>query len=292
MDVVTFSTREIAIALWWGFALTWLLTHSIVRGSLSRVIRSLLAPVFLKLGAVVLVATAASVWILYAGGFWNIGLLKETVYWFLFSALVIAGRSLSKTTDGSFLQAYVEDHIQIIVVLEALIAAHTFSLPVELVLVPLVTVLAMMQAIAQSRDELRPAEATVTVLLAGLAVGVLSSTAWNVVQNPGGLMDGSLASRALLPVILSAMFMPTAFLLSLYSGYENLFIPLRIGPEKPLELQRRARWALVRRLGVRRHLVWQAARNWRGPLMRLRSEQELRDLLESDPTVKRIRATD
>ena len=277
-----FSTRELAAGLWLGVGALWALSVASIRRSIAGIIKALCAPVLLKLAFVSVAFVCGVVWVLSMVGVWDLFLLKDTVYWVVFSGIVIAGRSLSDQGDEGLLKTYIADHLKIIVVLQGLIAAHTFSLPVELVLLPVVTLIVLLQAVAEVKDEFSQIRRPAEILLALAGLLIVGSVISRILQDPAGLVDGVLVRRAILPLVLSIGFLPAALLLALYSAYETLFVRLNIGSPKEAAFKRYAKWRLFRHLGWKPSNVWRFSRRWAGPLMRTRSKEELDALLTED----------
>lgn len=56
--------------------------------------------------------------------------------WFLFSGLVLAATAIDKSKHHEFWREAVVEQLKVLVLIERLVQAYTFSLPVEILLVP------------------------------------------------------------------------------------------------------------------------------------------------------------
>jgi len=143
-----FNNREIATAFWLLAFATWVLRKPDVRHSLTAGLRAACHIKIVASVCVMLLYTAAAVGLLTMLGLWKVGLLKDTIVWFGVSAMAMMVRFVASDHRGSILRKVVFDSVKIVIILEFLLNTYTFSLPVELILVPLLTLIAAAGAIA------------------------------------------------------------------------------------------------------------------------------------------------
>ena len=132
-----FNTREIAVILWLGIFVLWALSQKSIRKSLLDVLKSLFQ---IKIFSVIIAAilyTGILVFILAQVGIWEWSLLKDTIYWFLCSALVLLMNTDKANQEKGFFIKILKDNLKIILILEFILAFYTFNLLVEIVLVPI-----------------------------------------------------------------------------------------------------------------------------------------------------------
>ena len=172
MDI--FNNREIAIGIWlFVVTLLALLSKSIRKIFLESFpkfcklffSRWILIPLGLAAGYIVLV-----VFILQKIEFWNSGLLKNTILWCISVPAVLMFRILPQD-ENSFWNA-IKDNFRVTVALEFVVAFYTFSLWVELLIVPVTTVLVIMQAVAEGKKDYKLVEKLLILLLATFLVGL------------------------------------------------------------------------------------------------------------------------
>lgn len=271
-----FTTREIAIAAWLVVLLGWGLTKTWFRPSAASVVR---AAFQWKIVAVVLALatyTVGVVFVLAYFGLWTLTLMKDTVLWFLFAGIVTAFRSAMNSTEGSLWRQVMSDQLKIVIVFEYIVGTYTFSLAWEVVLQPALAIIVILHAVAESREEYAPAESLLAWLQVFIGLTILFFAASRAIGDQHGVE--TIRSIALGP-ILSILFIPAVYGLTLATTYESLFVLLRMGPEKSLRFHLYARWCLVRKLGLDRSRVLRFTRERGLRLSTLRTREELNAML-------------
>jgi hypothetical protein len=241
--------------VWACALLLWTLTKSDIRRSLVAVVRSALRWKLLLGVVVAALYTCGVVSVLSWAGLWTPDLIKDTVLWFLFAGLAMASSGVLAPGAEAQWRTILKEQVAVIVAVEYLATAHTFTLWVELLMLPILSIVVLTNVVA-SHDDKHAAVARLTkgmMVLAGLCVLAASVyLAWNARVTFDAV---SVARELALAPLLSAAFMPLMFSFALFSAYEQLFLMLRLGPSKDAGAQRSARLRLVRRLGLRPSVV-------------------------------------
>ena len=87
---------------------------------------------------------------------WHLTALKETIYWFLGTALVLVGSAITaQVFDRAFAMRLMHKAIRFTLIIEFLVGIYVMPLILELVFVPLMTLLVLMQAFAVIRSSRR-----------------------------------------------------------------------------------------------------------------------------------------
>ncbi|MGH7559009.1 MAG: hypothetical protein ACREMD_14750 [Gemmatimonadota bacterium] len=93
------------------------------------------------------------VWGLAAIDLWEASLLKDTVIWFLFSGLVLAFSGVATGSKQEPFRAVIREQISLLVPVEFLINAYTFSLSVELVLIPVLVFMGLVEVVSEYKND-------------------------------------------------------------------------------------------------------------------------------------------
>lgn len=244
------TNRDIAFLIWLTVVAVVVLTR---RGG-REAIAGILGALWGKL-AVLLIAYAVYVALLVAAayqlGFWNVGLLKDTITWFAVPGLVLL---------FGFTKAY-EEHrhygrtllrvIGLTAIIEFYVNVTAFPLWVELILLPLVVLLTAMSAVAGLRSETQPAKRLVDRLTGIVGLLVIIGTAVNVAREWDDLDKSELALSFVLPIWLTILTLPFIFLFSLYANYETIFVRVNLASMNDKSGRRRAKAALLASYHVR-----------------------------------------
>ena len=193
MDI--FSTRELATAFWVGAILIAvgmaIVTNKKIRqgfvGALkcffNRKLRKLWEIYFLYIGIITLMFSRSPIWE-------NI-YLKDIILWTLFSGLTICMNAVAGEADEKYISKVLKDNIRFTVVTEFLLSTFTFSFWVELIIIPITTVIVLFDTVAEHKSDAIAvhkllqdvmAFAGLCVILQTVRVGILEYRELNVIN--------------------------------------------------------------------------------------------------------------
>lgn len=282
--MTVFSDREIATAIWLGVLLVFALSKKAIREALLDLVKAFFHWKILTSVAVMILYTTGMVCLLHAANFWTVSLLKDTIIWF-FSGMVLAVSFLTSHKDEKVFSRIVASTVKIVVLLEFLVNTYTFSFPVELLLVPFAALIAMMDVVAKADAKYSSVARFTTGLQVVIGLAILAVAVVKAAANFGSLLSIDSIRQVLLSPVLFVLFAPLIYLLLLYARYEDLFVRLRMGPEKDRAVKRYTKWRLIRHLGMSVQKVGTFIRAHALDLMRLKSREDVDRLLatiESD----------
>lgn len=245
-----FSTREISSAFWLLIFAAWALRKPDIRRAIYRIGQSfchlkILVPIFLM---------TVYVWAIIAGlkaiGVWQPDLLKDTIIWFCFGAIAMLARFATADRPGNAFRETLTDSLKVVILVEFLVNTYTFPLAMELALVPLLSFIAILGAIADTKKEFKAVSKVLKGVQAILGMTILTvavTRAWADWQNLESL--DTLRSVALAP-ILSVSLLPFLYLLILYAKYEIVFVRLNSGSSMSRGLKRYAHMRILMHAGL------------------------------------------
>jgi hypothetical protein len=274
-----FSTREISIAVWAAAFFVWATAKPDIRRSFGNVIRAAAHWKIIALVLFVVAYAAAEVALLYVIGFWRLDLLKNTIIWLLFSglALAISGITGSGVVDW---RRFIRDQVKAVLLVEYVVNTYTFALWIELLLVPLLTGVVLLDAVAKIDKKTALVGKLTTALLAFLGIGVLIFACHKALSVREGVNVVAAVRQIALAPILSVLLFPLVYVFALLSAYEQLFLRLKLGAtKKSPTVIRYARWSLFRRLGVDLTAVRDFSRHQGLALMHVETIQDVNRLL-------------
>jgi hypothetical protein len=280
MDILrVFTTRELATGLWLFAFLVWAFTYGRVRESFGHVLKSLLHWKLSLMMALATVYVTAVVAILYAVGFWTVALSKDTVVWFLFGGIGAAFARVGAAQHTSIIREILSDALKVWVLVEYVTSVYTFPLAVEILLVPFVAVLAVLDVVARTDEHYTPVRKLILGIQVVIGATVLGFALKAAVADFQSLRTLETLRSMLLAPILSLAFAPFLYALLLTVAYENLFIRLRLGGPKSDQLARYAKRRLFQHLGLRLTRVQSFLQNHGQALMHARDPVDIDALL-------------
>ena len=277
-----FNNRELATGVWLLMLGAFLLSKREIRASVRRLLRAFFQwKILLSVGCMVLYV-AGVVAVLWLIGFWQPNLTKDTAVWLAFSAFAMVLDFVTSGRDENVCRKIFFDNVKVVILVEFLINTYTFSFLGELVFVPCVTVIVLLDVVARTDEQYAQVARFTAGLLAiiGLAVFAFAiSKAIADFRNLGRL--DTVRSVALAP-ILSLAFSPFIYILLLVTTYELVFLRLRIGAEKASDVIGYARRRIMLRHGLRLNQLRAFLRRESLDLMRIRTRTDVDNLLDHD----------
>ena len=261
MDI--FSTRELATAFWVGAILIAvgmaIVTNKKIRQGFigvlkcffNRKLRKLWEIYFLYIGIITLMFSRFPIWK-------NI-YLKDIILWTLFSGLTICMNAVSGEADEKYISKVLKDNIRFTVVTEFLLSTFTFSLWVELIIIPITTVIVLFDTVAEHKSDAIAvhkllqdvmAFAGLCVILQTVRVGILEYRELNVINTLVSFF---------IPIVYLLLVTPLEYAFELYSKYEMLFIQMHFKEPSDKMVQRKRHLKVIKACGlsVRKIILFQ-----------------------------------
>lgn len=274
-----FSSREVATGIWLVLLLAFALTKADVRQALARLLVTFVRPKILVPVVLMGAYTAGVVWILSNVGLWDFSLLKDTILWFILTGFVVATTAVTSPTPDQVIVSSLRDSLKVVVLLEFLVNAHTFSLPAELLLVPIVSIVVMLDAVARTDEKYSGVARFLSSVQVVFGFGILiSALSWAAANHTTLLSLDGLRGVALGP-ILSVMFIPAIYTLVLYANYEKVFMRLHMGRDKERPLVRYAKRKMLQYAHLRLSRVLELTRR-AGDIMRITRREDVDELIQ------------
>ena len=261
MDI--FSTRELATAFWVGAILIAvgmaIVTNKKIRQGFigvlkcffNRKLRKLWEIYFLYIGIITLMFSRFPIWK-------NI-YLKDIILWTLFSGLTICMNAVASEADEKYISKVLKDNIRFTVVTEFLLSTFTFSLWVELIIIPITTVIVLFDTVAEHKSDAIAvhkllqdvmAFAGLCVILQTVRVGILEYRELNVTNTLVSFF---------IPIVYLLLVTPLEYAFELYSKYEMLFIQMHFKEPSDKMVQRKRHLKVIKACGlsVRKIILFQ-----------------------------------
>ena len=261
MDI--FSTRELATAFWTGIILAAvgmaIVTNKKARKSFievqkcffGRKIRMLWEIYFLYIGIITFLFSRLPIWeSIY---------LKDIIIWTFFSGLTICINAVAGEADEKYILKVLKDNIRFTMVTELLLSTFTFSFWVELIIIPITTVIVLFDTVAEHKSDAIAvhkllqdviAFAGLCVILQTVRVGILEYRELNVINTLVSFF---------IPIVYLLLVTPLEYAFELYSKYEMLFIQMHFKEPSDKMVQRKRHLKVIKVCGlsVKRIMLFQ-----------------------------------
>ena len=275
----TFTTREIAAAIWLLLFVIWVLSRAEIRKQLWVVVRCAFAPKLLAIWVLGGVWMILAVFLLSQFHLWEEKNLKDTLIWCFSAGVIVLVHGLSQGQTRPDYQKVIRGLFKLTILLELLLGAYCFSLAVELILFFALAFTALIQGVSALKEEHKPVHRLATGVLAVLGLFMVWGAILGLVKNPSGLFNLETLKALSRPVLLTIWILPVSYFIGVKGAYELLFVPFRLGEKRSLRFSILARLLLVCHFGLRLNRILDAPSNLSGSLYGLRTVGEVRDVL-------------
>jgi len=242
------TSREIAVLIWMLVAGVIALLNKMIRSSLGAMLRAFFQPAIVTIFILMIVYVVGLVLALQAVHLWSPTLLKETTIWLLFVGFPLAFSSFASQESGGEFSSVIIDALKLTVLVEFLVDSYTFPLPVELLFVPLITILLMLRGYASAFQKHFQVESLLGWVQAFIGIVIIVFVVGRVVVDLDNLLTIQTAQELLIAPAMSVLLIPFVYAVLIYLSYESLFIVLKAGQEKDDDLVRYTKWRLVTHL--------------------------------------------
>jgi hypothetical protein len=276
---VEFNNRELAMLAWTGVILVWVLRHEEVRRSVGQLLVTVVQPAILLPVLAFAAYVAGWCWLGAQVGAWSWSLINETAWWFLATGFVLLFGALRVAHEDDFFIRTAKRALTIAIFAEFFINLVVLPLWAEFILLPIITLLVVMQVFVERKEEYAAVKKLADNLSAVIGLGLCAYVVISLITNPSQLepLEGL---RALgLPVALTLLSLPFIYVFGLWMAYDSVFrwISFRATDR---QLARRTKWALLARLRWRARHVGLFDRRWQNRLAAVDSGQEASEVVE------------
>jgi hypothetical protein len=215
------NNREIAALIWMLVVVLLAARSQTIRSSAKQVAAQALQPaiavpfllVIGYIGAVVLGAAQL--------GIWTEDLLSETVLWGLGPGVGLLFSALEVSKGKRSVRQIARRAVGLTVAIEFFVNLYVFSLPVELLLVPLLTCAVLMSTVAGGRPEHAAVKRLLDGLLGAAGLGLMIYVAIRLGSDLGTVEGEALLRTLALPIWLTLVTIPFAFVFGSFLAYER-----------------------------------------------------------------------
>ena len=234
-----FNNREIAIGIWGMLVVVISVFTKPVRQFLKSVFPILFCRKFVIFYIVFLSYFGLVIYGLYAIGFWDTSLLKDTIFWILFLELPLFVRTIEKAKNNHFFAQLIKENIALIVIIEFLLNFWTFGLITEIFIVPIAVCIGFLYAISMRERKYQQIKHFLDGVFIIFGIVIIINTVVHIIQTPNDIINVAALKELLLPIILLVLNLPVVYGLALYNTYEQVFIRVKGNKSEKPKIKRK-----------------------------------------------------
>lgn len=276
-----FNNREIATAIWLLIIFIFILFKRDIRKSLFNVLKASFKIKILTSIILMIAYTAGIVFLLNMANLWNTSLLKDTVVWFCFTGIVMSFDLVTSKKDQNLFRKIIIDNIKIVIIIEFIVNTYTFSLVGELVFIPILTLIVIMEVVAKTDDKYSSVAKLMNGLQVIIGIIILIYAMSNVVSDYKNFGSLDTLRNFLLAPLLFILFFPFIYFILLFANYELLLIRLNLGYEKSRKLKRYAKRKIIKHCLLSLKKVKKALNMNTYNLMHIRNREDVDKMIKA-----------
>lgn len=211
---------------------------------------------------------------------WENIYIKDIIIWFLFSGLIYCMNAVSSEADETYIKKILKDNLKFTMILEFFMSTFTFNIWIELAIIPVITIITVMNAIAEGKEEYKSVHKLLdsVLVIAGfwffyetIRVGINEYKQLNVINTLVSFM---------IPIVYLILIIPLEYLLELYSKYEVLFLRMTFKEEKDKKIRLHHRIAVLRVCNFSVHKILLFQRKYLIQMYTSMKEDEFNQLIQ------------
>jgi hypothetical protein len=172
----------------------------------------------LYVGAVVL--------LFYAIDLWRITQLKNTIFWFLGTAFILLINSNNAIDDKDYFKKLLRKNLEFLVILQFIINLYTFSLAIELIILPSITFIIMIAAVAAMQQRNEVVKQAADSVLAIFGFFLIAYAIVSILDNFQGFATSENILSFILPLLLTFVYLPFLYFFALFVAYQDVFVQI------------------------------------------------------------------
>lgn len=278
MSILT--TREWATLIWGCIFMLYVLCHREIRKSLWNVIVIFFDKKLRILWEIILLYVLTITMVFCYLPIWENIYIKDIIIWFLFSGLIYCMNAVSSEADETYIKKILKDNLKFTMILEFFMSTFTFNIWIELAIIPVITIITVMNVIAEKKEEYKSVHKLLDSILAIAGFWIFYETIKIGINEYKQLNIINTLVSFMIPIVYLILIIPLEYILELYSKYEVLFLRMTFKEEKDKRIRLHHRTAIFREcnFSVRKILLFQ--REYMIQMYALMKEDEFNQLMQ------------
>jgi hypothetical protein len=276
---VVLNNREMALLVWSGIVLVWMLSRRSARPAIWNLIKSIFQPLIIGTLLALALWVGGCVWVADQFGVWESRLINETVLWFLATGLVLWLSLPRVAEEDRFFRNAVQRVVALGLLGEVFINLVVLPIWLELFLVPFITILVALEAFVDGQPEYAQAQKLLGWISALIGLTLFAYVVLALATDPSQIEPAYIARLVALPIWLTLFALPLIFLIGIWFAYQGVFHMIGYWSEDK-QGARRATLLLLWHLNVRLRRIGSFEGLWQRRLSRAGTDDERRVVIK------------
>ena len=211
-----FNNREISIFIWFIVFSIWVLTSKKVSSLVYAVLKTFFQWKILLSVFSLILYVSLMVFVFYKIGLWKKTLLKDTIFWFFGVAFIMLINVNKANKDEHYFKKLILDNVKLVIILEFITNLYVFNFIVELLIIPILFVVVVMNTFAETKEEYNPVKKITDFILTIFGIWFIIHALYNIlVDYQEFIKTDNLLSFCLTPILTFA-YLPFIYFMALY----------------------------------------------------------------------------
>lgn len=224
-----FNNRELASATLLAIMFLWgWVKGPDFRNSLYEVLKSLLQRQILITLLTLFIFVLIVVYFLAEFQIWNSTQTKNTTLWFLFIGVAQLFSATKIKDMNLYLKTSINSHLRLIVIIEFLVAFHSYGYFTEIILMSVVTLLMFCSVVSERKAKNKKSKRIFDAMVSCIGVFIFLDSMLSIYLEPSAFLNINTFRDFLIPVALSVCFLPYMYFFYYFMSYEKAFVKIRV----------------------------------------------------------------
>lgn len=249
------STREWATIIWILILLVYVLINKKTRYSALDVIKILFGKNLIKIWIITSLYVILITLLFSKTSIWDNCYIKDIIIWYITSGVIFCFNAASRESDEQYIWKVLKDNLKFTIVIEFFYSTFTFKLWVELLIIPIITFLAMVDAVAERKEEYKIVHKFMQTIFVIISIWFFYETFKLGLREYKELNVLNTFISFMIPIVYLILIIPLEYLIELYSKYEVLFIRIFFKNNKDKKATRKRKILIIKNCGLSVHNV-------------------------------------
>lgn len=249
------STREWATIIWILIVLICILRNKKTRKSFLDVIKILFGKVLIKVWLITALYVFIISFVFSKTAIWDPIYIKDIVIWYLTAGIIFCFNAVSRESDERFILNVLKDNLKFTIIIEFIYSTFTFGLLVELLIIPIITILTIIDAITEHKKEYHTVHEFIQYIFVIIGIWLFYETFKIGLREYKELNILNTFVSFMIPIIYLILIMPLEYAIELYSKYETLFFRISFKNSNDKKVIRKRKLLIIKECGLSIHNV-------------------------------------
>ena len=244
------STREWATIIWILIILICILRNKKTRKSFLDVIKILFGKGLIKVWLITALYVFIISFIFSKTAIWDPIYIKDIVIWYLTAGIIFCFNAVSRESDERFILNVLKDNLKFTIIIEFIYSTFTFGLLVELLIIPIITILTIIDAITEHKKEYHTVHEFIQYIFVIIGIWLFYETFKIGLREYKELNILNTFVSFMIPIIYLILITPLEYAIELYSKYETLFFRISFKNSNDKKVIRKRKLLIIKECGL------------------------------------------